>query len=209
MNNTVKKGPDPHRNDSSTRATFLLRLRNRTDRLTWQEFHQRYGELLYRYARARGASLVDAEDIVQEVEMYLVKALDGFEYDARKGRFRAYLRTSVIRAMGRKAGKDARQGELVDPCVFDYLSAGKEAGADQRWETEWRLHRLRWALREVAPEFEDTTLRAFQVHVLNGESAEQTAEQLGISKASVYQAKSRVLKRVRLRLESLDPEDDV
>jgi len=209
MIDTVKNRPDKHKGDSSTRATFLLRLRNRTDRLTWQEFHQRYGELLYRYARARGASLVDAEDIVQEVEMYLVKALDGFEYDVRKGRFRAYLRAAVIRAMGRRASKEARQGEAVDPHAFDYLSAGKEAEADQRWEREWQLHRLRWALRKVAPEFEEGTLRAFQLHVLNGESAEQTAEQLGINKTSVYQAKSRVLRRVKDRLETLDPEADL
>ena len=47
----------------STRATLLLRLRDRTDSLSWQAFHQRYGELLLRYARSRGASAVDAEDI--------------------------------------------------------------------------------------------------------------------------------------------------
>jgi hypothetical protein len=69
----------------STRATFLLRLRDRKDEITWQRFHKRYGELLYRYARSRGASVVDAEDIVQDVEMALFKALDGFEYDGTKG----------------------------------------------------------------------------------------------------------------------------
>ncbi len=193
----------------STRATFLLRLKDRSDRFTWREFHDRYGELLYRYARARGASVIDAEDIVQEVEMYLVKALDGFEYDASKGRFRAYLRTSVVRAMGRKARKTARQGELVDPHVFDYIAAAKDADSDVQWEREWRLHRLRWALREVTPEFAEVTLRAFQMHVLAGESAEHTAEELNISKASVYQAKSRVLKQVKQRLETLDPERDL
>ena len=193
----------------STRATLLLRLRNRTDSLSWQEFHERYGQLLFRYARQRGASPVDAEDIVQDVEVALLKALDGFEYDAAKGRFRAYLRVAVIRAIGRREGIDAGQSELVEPHNFDYMSAVRDADSDARWEQEWRAHRLRWALREVAPSFEQVTIDAFRVHVLAGKPAEETAQALGISTASVYQAKSRVLKQVKERLEQLDPEEDV
>jgi RNA polymerase sigma-70 factor (ECF subfamily) len=193
----------------STRATLLLRLRDRTDSLSWQEFHDRYGELLYRYARRRGASAVDAEDVVQDVEMSLLKALDGFEYDVRKGRFRGYLRVAVVRAMARRANKAGRDGDVVDPHSFDYLAAVKDAEADERWEREWRSHRLRWALRQIAGEFEKVTLDAFKVHVLAGKSVEETAAQLGINKASVYQAKSRVLKRVKERLDTLDPDEDV
>ena len=184
-------------------------MRSRTDQLSWQEFHERYGELLYRYARARGASPVDAEDVVQDVEMYIFKAMEGFEYDASKGRFRTYLRSAVVHAMGRQARKQARQGEVLDPQVFDYLSAGQEATQDDRWEREWRLHRLRWALRAIAPEVEPTTLEAFRLHVLADHSVNETAERLGISTASVYQAKSRILKRVKQKLETLDPDEDV
>ena len=186
-----------------------MRLRNRTDEVSWQEFHERYGELLYRYARARGASAADAEDIVQEVEMYLFKAMEGFEYDTGKGRFRTYLRSAVVHAMGRKAKKQARQGQMLDPHTFDYLAAAQEAPEDRRWETEWRLHRLRWALRAIAADVEPITLEAFRVHVLAGRSVQETAEQVGLSVDSVYQAKSRVLKRVKAKLDSLDPDEDV
>ena len=193
----------------TTRVTLLLRLRDRTDELSWQDFHARYGELLYRYARARGASAVDAEDIVQEVELYLFKAMEGFEYDAAKGRFRAYLRAAVVHAADRKAAKDARQGRTLDPEAFDYLAASREAQRDERWEREWRLHRLRWALREIAPEFQDKTLEAFRLHVLAGLPVGETAAQVGLSEASVYQSKSRVLRRVKERLDALDPDDNV
>ena len=141
--------------------------------------------------------------------MYVFKAMSGFEYDARKGRFRSYLRSAVVHAMARRANKEARQAVAIDPASFDYLSAEQESQADARWETEWQLHRLRWAMRRVAAEFEQQTLQAFQLHVLSGMSAEETADRLGISKASVYQAKSRILKRVKTRLEALDPEGDV
>ncbi len=193
----------------STHLTFIMRLTERTDELSWHEFHERYGQLLYRYARSRGASHADAEDIVQEVEMYLFKAMNGFHYDATKGRFRSYLRSAVVHAMGRKASKQARQGIVLDPKEFDYIAAEGEASGDARWEHEWRLHRLRWALRSIAGEFEPVTLQAFQMHTLAGRSAEETAESLSISKASVYQAKSRVLKRLKDRLDTLDPDEDV
>ena len=193
----------------TTRLTFLLRLRDRADKLTWQEFHDRYGQLLYRYARARGARHDDAEDIVQEVEMYLFKALDGFEYDAGRGRFRAYLRSAVVHAMGRRANKQSRQPATLDPQTFDYLANSQEASNDARWEREWQLHRLRWAMRSIAGEFEPSTLHVFELHVLAGRSVTETAEAVGVSAATVYQAKSRVLKRLRQRLEEEDPAGDL
>ena len=193
----------------STRMTFLMRLRDRADELSWEQFNERYAELLYRYARQRGASHADAEDVVQEVTMGLFKAMDGFEYDARKGRFRGYLRTAVVHAMGRRAKKDEKHGKPLDPQTLDYLEAERESSADARWEQEWRLHRLRWALRSIAAEFEPSTLKAFELHALRGVAVEAAAEQLGMSKASVYQAKSRVLRRVKEKLSSLDPDDDV
>ncbi len=193
----------------STRLTFLLRLRDRSDSITWQEFHERYGQLLYRYARHRGASHDDAEDIVQEVEMYLFKAIEGFEYDARKGRFRSYLRSAVVHAMGRRANRQARQPAVLDPHDFDYVAGEQEASMDARWEREWQLHRLRWAMKSIAGEFEPQTIRAFEMHVLAGQPVDETADALGLSKASVYQARSRVLRRLRDRLGELDPDGDV
>lgn len=193
----------------TTRPTLLLRLRDRSDSLSWEEFHDRYGELLYGYARSRGAKHADAEDVVQEVEMCFFKALPGFEYDVQKGRFRAYLRSAVIHTMGRLARKDAHRAIPLDPHTFDFLSAQKEASADAEWTHEWREHRFRWALRSVVGEFEEVTIRAFQLNALDGVSAEETAKSLGLGIASVYQAKSRVVKRVRNLLQSLDPDEDV
>ena len=195
--------------DDSTHLTLLLRLRDRSDKLGWNEFHERYGELLYRYARGRGASHADAEDIVQEVEISLFKAMAGFQYDARRGRFRGYLRAAVVHALGRQASKHAREHAGFDPSALDCVNAAQQASSDGHWEREWRLHRLRWALREVADEFEERTLQAFQSHALGGLSVDETAENLGLSKASVYQAKSRVIKRVRERLEALDAEENM
>ncbi len=193
----------------STHLTFLLRLRDRADQLSWPEFHKRYGQLLYRYARARGASDADAEDVVQEVEMYLFKSIEQFEYDARKGRFRSYLRSAVVHALGRRAARAAHQPAALDPRNFDFVTSEREASADARWEREWQLHRLRWAMNAVAASFEPITLKAFELHVLAGRPVAETAAELGLSKASVYQARSRVLRALREHLAAADPDGDI
>lgn len=193
----------------TTHLSFLLRLRDRADKLSWYEFHDRYGQLLYRYARSRGASHADAEDVVQDVEMYLFKAVDGLEYDARKGRFRNYLRSAVVHALARRARREARQPMDLDPRTLDSPATQKDADADEHWQEEWQLHRLRWAMRTIADSFEPATLKAFEMHVLGGRSAAETAELLAVSKWSVYQAKSRVLKSLRRRLASEDPDGDI
>jgi RNA polymerase sigma-70 factor (ECF subfamily) len=64
-------------------------------------------------------------------------------------------------------------------------------------------------MQSIIGEFEPATLKAFELHVLAGQSVEETARQLELSKASVYQARSRVLKRLRERLSELDPDGDV
>ncbi len=193
----------------STRLTFLLRLRDRSDKLTWGEFHERYGTLLYRYARTRGASHPDAEDIVQEIEMYLFKAVERFEYDGRKGRFRSYLRASVIRAMGRRAQRKQRQPTSQDPALLEHVVGEEDTTRDADWEREWQFHRLRRAMVGIADKFEPVTLRAFEINVLAGRSVEETMAALEISKWSVYHARSRVLKALRGQLEGLDPDEDL
>ena len=98
---------------------------------------------------------------------------------------------------------------VLDPKQFDYLCSREEEESDAHWEREWQLHRLRWALRAVAGSFEPMTLQAFEMHVLGGRPVEETAAALGISAGSVYQAKSRVLKGLKQRLATLDPEGDI
>jgi RNA polymerase sigma-70 factor (ECF subfamily) len=186
----------------TTRLSFIERLRNRNDTRTWADFHQRYGELLLSYARRTGASRETAEDAVQEASMYLFKALHGFQRYARKGSFRAYLRASVVHALERRNGMKAAQETTLDPRTLDEF-ARSDPSADAAWQREEYLHRIRLGLRAIAHEFAPVTLEAFRLHALANRSVAEIAEHLGISKESVYQAKSRVLKRLREEVHSL------
>ncbi len=187
----------------TTRLSFLDRLRDRSTRLGWSEFDERYRELLYRYARRRGVGHDEAEDIVQEVLLNVFQAFDRFQYDRRRGGFRAYLRAAVVHALSRRAVKKARPEVPWTPELLATI-ADPDEGVDALWEREWQLHRLRFAMRVVAKEFEPSTLEAFRLHVLADWSVEATARHLGLSHASIYQAKSRILKRLRERVNKPD-----
>ena len=55
----------------------------------------------------------------------------------------------------------------------------------------------------VEAEFEPATLQAFRRLALEGASGAEVAEELGMSVAAVYVAKSRVLQRIRQEAEGL------
>ncbi|TWU42153.1 Sigma-70, region 4 [Novipirellula artificiosorum] len=52
-------------------------------------------------------------------------------------------------------------------------------------------------------EFESSTWKAFWLITIEDKSAAEVAERTGLSRASVYQAKSRVLRRLRQRMEEV------
>lgn len=168
------------------------------DELSWHEFHKRYGVPLYRYARRNGVTHNDAEDIVQELEMSFFRAVDGFRYDRRRGRFRGYLLTSVARIIRKFRARGLTREAMVDPVdLTEFVVAG---GDDATQRDDARLSRLRETMTSVQHEFHPTTLEAFRRYAIAGESAAETARLLGMDVSSVYQAKSRVLKRLREQL---------
>ncbi len=62
---------------------------------------------------------------------------------------------------------------------------------------------VREVLRQVQAEFEAPTWNAFWLATIESKTAAEIAAQLGMSTASVYQTKSRVLRRLRQRLSEL------
>src|SRR5262245_61826293 len=86
----------------STHTTLLNRLADEKDMSAWADFQRRYRELIVSYARRRGLQPADCDDVLQDVLFGLTKALPAFHYDPARGRFRAYLKTIVNRAVGRR-----------------------------------------------------------------------------------------------------------
>jgi RNA polymerase sigma-70 factor (ECF subfamily) len=180
---------------TTTHASLLARLADGTDPAAWREFHDRYGELIRGFARRRGLQSADCEDVAQEVLLGLSKAMPGFRYDPGKGKFRSYLKTATLRAIFKKSHQ--KHGTVT---LGDIEEATRVADADsdteEVWEQEWRQYHLRQAMRAVRVEFGQVDRRAFQMYALDGVDARETADALQVSIDRVYQAKSRITKRL-------------
>lgn len=191
---------------TATHATLLARLSNGSDDAAWAEFHQRYGELIRRFARGRYLQPSDCDDVLQDVLLSLSKAMlredgGGFRYDPAKGKFRAYLKTMVIHAVAKKSRQKAPAQSLGE--VEEATRAmGNDPSVEEDWESQWRQHHVRNAMVVVEAEFKDSDLEAFRRYALLEQEAAGVAESLGMSVESVYQAKSRIMKRLAHAIES-------
>jgi len=171
---------------------MFSRLRADDEGDSWQTFHDRYAPVVFRVAFAHGLAEPDARDTVQEVMLRFVKGIDQFEYDRDRGRFRNYLYTmtmNVIRSHFAKLARSAQPVEAVDRPVVD--------NPWDLWEHEWEANQLRQALDAVATELEPKTFQAFQLVALEEWPPDKVAAFLGVSRDAVYQAKSRVIKRLK------------
>ncbi len=177
----------------TTHTTLIARLSQGADPLAWHEFCDRYGKLILGFAHRHGLQPADCDDVLQDVLKSLTQSMPGFQYDPAKGRFRSYLKTVVMHAISRRACQNRPEMPLDNngPCADPAGSV-----AEQMWEAEWRQYHLRQAMRTIAEDFGATTRAAFERYVLAGEDAHQTAESLGLSVDQVYQAKSRILRRL-------------
>lgn len=181
----------------TTHVTLLERLSGEGSPSAWREFYDRYGPLIRGFARRRGAQPADCDEVVQEVLTALTKAMPGFEYDPAKGKFRSYLKTVAMRALARKARQ--KRGDV--PLEDDVHASSSDSAGDEHWEEEWRQYHLRLAMKTIAVEFNAQDRAAFEDYALRGRDAKETADALGLSIDQVYQAKSRILKRMTQLIE--------
>ena len=71
-----------------TRPSLLLRIRDSADREAWEEFEGLYRQVIHRMAIARGMQVADADDLTQQVLWSISQAIDRFEPDDTRARFR-------------------------------------------------------------------------------------------------------------------------
>jgi len=168
------------------------------DHDAWRAFHERYGDLIRGFARLRGVQPADCDDLVQDVMVSLSKVMrSGFVYDPGKGTFRSYLKTTVVHAIARRArqNRPAMGLEACEPPATRASAGGSDDG-DDAWEQQWRQHHTRLAMKTIEAEFNATDLEAFQRYALLQHDAAAVARDLRVSVDSVYQAKSRILRRL-------------
>jgi len=193
--------------DERTPTEWLKRVRNPDDSEAWEWFYQRYQPLILRYALKRKLNFSDAEDLVQETLIELIKRLRDFEYDGARGKFRCWVlnltQWRIINFFQRKQGTTGRERDLSLDDNHATARWGEALAADtaaEAWERDWQRALFTAALRELTPK----GVQVIDLLMVKELSVEDTARLLGMTHTHVYATKSRALAALRAAIRRLD-----
>ena len=193
-----------------TRASLVLRLRDRDDHDAWADFVVDYGPMLYRFVRSRGLQDADAADLVQDVMRSVGTAIGRLDYAKEKGGFRAWLFTITRNKLSTHFEKRKRIGPTANDTVQIDLLNNQSSGSnelDQRWELEHQRQLAADAMEKLKSTIDPNTWSAFELTAVEGLSAEDAGKQIGMSTGAVYVARSRVTAKLRSEIQArLDEE---
>ena len=186
-----------------TRITLLTRLRSAADAEAWRTFVDLYLPLVFRYCRQRGLQDADARDVSQQVLASVHRAIEKFQYDPQRGRFRSWLGTIAQHEIGRYLARDRRPGKGGGEGVGNLLVEQESGEVDSAWLEEFNAHIFAVAMERVRPEFDGLTWEVFDATWLGEVSPREAAEHFGKPPAWVYKARFKVLQRLRSEIEFL------
>jgi RNA polymerase sigma-70 factor (ECF subfamily) len=183
----------------SSQDTLVDRLRHGGTRPDWEQFVNRYGPLMERWAR-RLSRPDDADDLFQDTLLLAMQRIYTFKGDNERC-FRCWLRTVMLnrwrelrriavarlcatRLLGFKAARTIRDVETTDALAAD----------------EHARLLVNRALGVMRSDFEPTTWRACWEKVAADRPASDVGAELGVSVDVVYSATHRVLRRLRSEL---------
>lgn len=187
-----------------TTTTILDGLRDFSNETAWGRLAARFRGPVVRFARQMGLRADLAEDVAQETLLAFAQAYRRGAYVREQGRLSRWMFGIAFRQALAARRAAARQEVGADPAP---LAAIEETAASQTWDREWEQALLEQCLQQARSEFELPTWRAFEATVRDGVPVDEAAAQLGVTLKSVYNARHRVLKRIRELRDELEGVD--
>jgi RNA polymerase sigma-70 factor (ECF subfamily) len=195
-----------------TRPSLLGRLRDWDDRESWQDFYNTYWKLIYGVARKAGLTEAEAEDVTQETIVTVAKKMEDFRYDPALGSFKGWLLHTTRWRIGDCLRKRLPGGRPAGGGADDALPtrtvqqvpdpASLDLGA--LWEKDWRANLLDAALERVKRRVNAVDFQIYDLTAIKGWSVAEARRTLGVSAYRVYNARSRVARKLRAELKWLE-----
>ncbi len=189
----------------ATRQSLIVKLRDPADSGAWSEFVALYEPLLYRLARRKGLQDADSRDLCQDVFRAVAGAVD--RWDPARGSFRGWIsriaRNLLINFLTRGSHHFRGSGATSMQELLEAHPAA-DPSATAMFEHEYKRQLFQSAAADVKAEFAATTWQAFWQTAVEDRAPAQVAAELSLSLGSVYVARSRVLARIRRRVQTLE-----
>lgn len=188
-----------------TSMSLLQRARS-NDQEAWHQIVHLYGPLVHRWCRRSNLQDDDLADVFQETFRSVSNHLETFSPQREVGSFRSWLRTICrtkvadhFRKLNQypagQGGTDAnrRLNSVPDPLGED----------DEEEAVEDHAVIVQRAMELIKPEFTLQNWNAFLRVAMEGCTAVEVAESLGVNAQVVRQANYRIRRRLRLVLQDL------
>jgi RNA polymerase sigma-70 factor (ECF subfamily) len=184
---------------SDTPISLLERIRGSGADASWARLVEAYGPMIRRWLGQAGMAEADVDDIAQEVLLVVLAKLPDFDRQ-RTGSFRNWLRKVTLNCLRDYRKAVRRRRIATEDSRFENVIQ-ELADADSRlsrlWNAEHDQQLLRYLLSQVRENFSPATVHAFTRVVLDEQSPDTVAAELGMTVNAIFIAKSRVLARLR------------
>ncbi|MBI5771419.1 MAG: sigma-70 family RNA polymerase sigma factor [Verrucomicrobia bacterium] len=182
----------------TTRPTLLARLKTVDAHDAWREFFLLYADAIERYAMKLGLGSHQAEEVLQETMVALMRILPGFAYNRDKGKFRNFLLTIVHRKSLTMLRRVRREAHRHPRAVHEAADVADDPVAAEQI-VRWREALLAAALGRLRddPTLDEGTFDVFRAYAIEQQSATAVAAQFGLRENAVYQIKNRLLRRLQ------------
>lgn len=184
-----------------TSPTLLNALRGDGDSDAWVELVKLYGPLIRGWLVRMGARQSDLEDMTQDVLTVVVRRVSEFERNPQTGSFRCWLRTIAVNCWRSHLRKHKKQAAVGGSQFGEFMAELEDphSGLSKLWDREHDQHVLQHLFGQIKSDVTESTWKAFERFAIDGLSAREAAEELGISENAVFVAKSRVMTHLRRR----------
>lgn len=176
----------------TTSRELLAALPDPQNSEAWNEFDRRYGDVVRAFCLEKGLQLADAEDVTQQVFTAVSRQVGGFEYNPDRGRFRSWLVTVSLRAIWKVWKRQGRSQEITLSDLDVLLQP-----SDDGWLRDFSGAITEVAAKKIRSEFSKEEWTVYERSWLQEVPYVVIGRELGRSVSWVYQAKSRILKRLR------------
>ncbi len=190
-------------NQPETRHSLIVRLKNAGDERAWFDFVTAYEPFLRHLAGRLGVPERDTPDVVQQVLLAVARSVDGWSDDGTEASFRRWIatvaRNIVIKFMTRERRQAGGIGGTDLVQLLEQVPDTPDPGQLDQYEHELIV----WAAEQIRGEFIETSWAAFWRTVIEGHSVQSVANDLGISRGSIYMSRSRIMARIRDKVDEV------
>lgn len=167
---------------------------------------QVYGPVVYGWIRRCGVQSADAADVMQETFLAASNSLPRFDADRSGTSFRGWLWTIAKHKLRDQQRSDARQPGLGHEALAELENQRAridDVDPPSEFEDDTRSVRIR-VLELLRTTIQPHTWQMFWRTTVDGCDPADVAEEMNVSRWTVYKARARVLQRLREEMQGFE-----